>query len=67
MKVQQSEPSGNMVPNLINWFIFNILAGICFQLNAIMTIIGQPGWGYDLLIGMDLLPAAVESAELEFN
>ena len=67
MKVSQSEPSGNLVPNLINWFIFNIVAGICFQFNALFTLIGTPGWGYDILMGLELLPPAVVSAELEFN
>ena len=67
MKVQQDEASVFFVDNLINWFIFNIVAGICAQVNPIMTLIGQPGFGYDILIGMELFPALVESAELEFN
>ena len=60
--------SGNWVGLLINAYIFNFIGGLVMYVNAIMTILGTPGWGYEFMMGFtDLLPPKAESYTDTFN
>ena len=64
----EEEGSGNWMGNLINAYIFTLIGGIVSSFNVLMTILGTPGWGYELMMGQSgFLPPKAESYELTFN
>ena len=55
MLVQQA--SADMwIPNLINWFVFYIIAYILAFFGFFFVLIGQPTWFYDQAVALNLLP-----------
>ena len=44
--------------NLINWFIFNIIAYICYPFGLLFVLFGDPAWWYELMVGFELTPPA---------
>tara|TARA_B110001450_G_C17355523_1_gene373382 strand:+ start:135 stop:332 length:198 start_codon:yes stop_codon:yes gene_type:complete len=60
--------SGAWMPNLINAIITHIIGGIALYLNTIMTVLVEPGWGYDLVLSSSPgFGTKVESTEIAFN
>ena len=59
--------SGNWMGNLINAIITNIIGVIAIYLTPLMTILGTPGWGYDLVMSSATFGTKVESTEIAFN
>ena len=66
--MEDGEGSGNWMGNLINALIFQVIGGIVMYFNALMTILGTPGWGYEFMMDYtDMLPEKAESYTLTFN
>ena len=63
----EKEPSGAWAGNIINAIITNILGVFAIYLTPLMTFLGTPGWGYDLLMENATFGSKVESTEIAFN
>ena len=58
---------GKWFGNLINAVIVYFIGAILLYTNVIWNILGMHSFAYDTLVGLNLFPAQVTSAEVQFN
>ena len=58
VQVQQTPATedANWLGNLINWFLFQFIAGLLAPFGMLFVLFGDPTWWFVTVTGLELLP-----------